>query len=409
MTKRTKPRRRKATRKHISGVCFTKHRATGQGYFLLEGQRHYVGRYDDPDTARRARRFILEYAARDGQTNPPGQDEITVAELVARYWRHAERYYTRPDGSPTSELSNVRAVCRPLIDLYEDTPARDFGPLALKVVRERMIRGVGMRHPICRDSVNKHVHRIRRIFRWGVSEELIAPSVYEALRAVPGLRRGRTGVKESKPVRPVPEKHVDAIRPHVSRQVWAAVQLQLLTAARPGEILGLRPMDIDRSAKVWTAKLGDHKTAHHGHRREIFFGPRAQRVLRQFLLRPKDRYLFSPAEAERDRRKALHDARTTPLHYGNAPGTNRKENPERKPKDSYDVPAYRRAISRACRTAGISVWTPHRLRHSAATCIRREFGLEVASIICGHKSLVVTQTYAEANRAKALKVMAEVG
>ena len=50
-----------------------------------------------------------------------------------------------------------------------------------------------------------------------------------------GLRRGRTAAKEPEPVRPVPDQHIEAVRPHASRQVWALVRLQLLTGARGGE------------------------------------------------------------------------------------------------------------------------------------------------------------------------------
>ena len=55
------------------------------------------------------------------------------------------------------------------------------------------------------------------------------------------------------------------------------------------------------------------------------------------------------------------------------------------------------------------VWTPHRLRHSAATYIRKEFGLEGAQIMLGHARADVTQVYAEVNEAKALKIAAEIG
>ncbi|MBK8270391.1 MAG: site-specific integrase [Planctomycetes bacterium] len=54
-------------------------------------------------------------------------------------------------------------------------------------------------------------------------------------------------------------------------------------------------------------------------------------------------------------------------------------------------------------------WHPHQLRHSAATRLRREFGIETAKIILGHKSLDVTQLYAEADHARAADAMARVG
>lgn len=54
-------------------------------------------------------------------------------------------------------------------------------------------------------------------------------------------------------------------------------------------------------------------------------------------------------------------------------------------------------------------WHPHQLRHNAATFLRRQFGIEVASIILGHSSLAITGTYAEQNHKRAIEVMRQVG
>jgi integrase len=54
-------------------------------------------------------------------------------------------------------------------------------------------------------------------------------------------------------------------------------------------------------------------------------------------------------------------------------------------------------------------WHPHQLRHTAATNLRRDFGLEAAQVILGHKTLTATEIYAERNVAKARQVMGEVG
>lgn len=99
-------------------------------------------------------------------------------------------------------------------------------------------------------------------------------------------------------MRPVPQELVDAVRPFVSRQVWAMIELQLLMAARPGEISRVRPGDIDRSGRVWVHRPAEHKTAWHGHQRAIYIGLRAQAALTPFLLRPAEAYCFSPAEAD---------------------------------------------------------------------------------------------------------------
>ena len=55
------------------------------------------------------------------------------------------------------------------------------------------------------------------------------------------------------------------------------------------------------------------------------------------------------------------------------------------------------------------VWSPHQLRHNAATYLRKQFGLEAAQVIPGHRNLSVTEIYAEKNVEAAIKIMAQVG
>ncbi|MGH7214963.1 MAG: tyrosine-type recombinase/integrase, partial [Tepidisphaeraceae bacterium] len=102
-----------------------------------------------------------------------------------------------------------------------------------------------------RNVVNRQVNRIRSVFAWAVAQELIPASVHHGFQAVAGLKRGRSDARDTEPVKPVPDAHVEAVRPYVSRQVWALVQLQLLTGARPGELLPMRPLDLDTRGDVW--------------------------------------------------------------------------------------------------------------------------------------------------------------
>jgi integrase len=219
---------------------------------------------------------------------------------------------------------------------------------------------------------------------------------------------------------------IEAVLPCVSPQVKVMIRLQMLTGMRPGEAVIMRTRDIDQTVKPWLYRPCRHKTEHLGHERVIFLGPQAQEVLRPFLKEGhSEQFLFSPVEADRDRRSKLHARRVTPLSCGNKPGTNRKRKPKRKPRDRYDVGSYARAISYGCRSAypappGLNDvdlinwrqshhWHPHQLRHNAATRLRREFGLEVAQVVLGHKTLAVTQVYAERDVESARKVMSNIG
>lgn len=53
---------------------------------------------------------------------------------------------------------------------------------------------------------------------------------------------------------------LDGVPSHLSRPVDVVVELQLLTGARPGELVGLRPADRDRPhAGVWACRPATHK------------------------------------------------------------------------------------------------------------------------------------------------------
>jgi integrase len=375
-----------------------------RAFVELDGVRHYLGTFGTVESRHEYHRLLAEWNA-NGQHLPVAQDAITIVELLARFLEHAKTYYVKPDGKQTAEVSSFIQVIKLLKKTYGDRAVTDFGPLALKAVREQMIEMEWVR-----GHINKQIGRLKMIFRWGVAEELVPPTVYQALTAVPGLKRGRSAAKESEPVTPAPEGDIAAINPHVSEQVWTIIQLQLLTAARSGELVMMRPVDLDRTRRVWTYTPHDHKTAHHGHERTIYIGPRAQEVLAPYLLsRSPDAFLFSPEEAEAARRSKLHAKRKTPLSCGNSPGTNRVDEPECRPGDHYTQESYRRAIQRACKKANVPSWHPHQLRHNAATRLRAEFGLEITQIMLGHARADVTQVYAERDRAKALDAAAKVG
>jgi integrase len=327
------------------------------------------------------------------------------------YQHYAETYYIK-NGQPTKELPNIRVALRPLRVLYGHTPSAEFGPLRFKTVRMEMIKS-----RLCRNEVNKRMRRIIRVFKWAVGEEIIAPSVHQALRAVPGLRRGQGEVRESAPVKPVPDAFVDSIQPNVSRQVWAMIQLQRLSGMRPGEVCIMRTVDLDTSGRVWVYTPESHKTEHHGRDRWIYLGPAAQEILRPWLRPELTAYLFSPADAEAARHAEQRKNRKTAVQPSQQ--NRRLRRPTKAPGERYTVDSYRQAIvygiKRANHEAGrnqsrtIAHWHPNQLRHNAATRLRREFGLDVARAVLGHSSPVVTEVYAELDGAKAADAMERIG
>jgi len=376
------------------------HKPSGQAVATLSGRDHYLGPHGTQVSRDEYDRVVAEWLA-NGRRAVLAEEErpsLLVTELVGAYWRHAQAYYVK-DGKPTGEQWHIKTMLRVVKKLYGRTPVAQFGPLALKACREELIAEGQVRR-----TINQNAGRIKRMFRWGVENEMVPGEVYHALRAVEGLKRGRSAAKESEGVKPVPEEHVEKVLPVVSAAVGAMIRVQLLTGMRPGEVVIMCGCDIDRSGRVWTYKPMRHKTEHFGDLRVVYLGPQAQKVLKPFLAGDRAGFLFSAAEAEEARQ-----ARRTMAGDTSRGSRGRTEDRARAWREHYDVDSYRRAITRACEAAKIDPWHPHRLRHSAATKLRKDYGIEAARVVLGHKSAAVTEIYAETDRARAAEVMAEVG
>jgi integrase len=327
---------------------------------------------------------------------------LSCNEIMLAYIEEHSEYY-RKDGRSTGELELVKYALKFVKRLYGHRAASEFGPLALKTVRDDMIAA-----GLCRRTINNQVGRIKRVFRWATANELVPPSVYQGLQAVPGLRRGRSAAKETEPVRPVPEEHVEAVLGVVPAPVGAMIRLQLLTGMRPGEVVTMRGRDIDRTGEVWTYVPESHKTEHHGQSRFVHLGPKAQAVVRPFLKADPDGFLFSARDAEEARQARRRLERVSPMTPSQAK-RKRKRNRERAPGGRYTVKSYRRCVARACEGLDVPSWHPHQLRHNAGTRLRKEYGIEAARVVLGHRSAAVTEIYAEMDQAAAARIMASVG
>jgi integrase len=402
---------------------YSLHKSSGRARVIVDGQHIWLGKFGSDESVERYNRLVAELVASPAKIaarSTPPLDGLTVAEVAAAFWAHAEGYYQK-DGRATNQLQLIKLALRPVRNLYSRAPASEFGPLALKAVRSQMVQD-----GLCRKEVNRRIRLVKQAFRWAVAEELIPSGIYEAMRTVDGLRIGRTTAPDHAPIQPVADEVVDATLPHLPPTVAAMVKLQRLSGARPGELCALRPSDVDRSdSDVWIYRPRSHKNQHHGQSRIIYFGPRAREIVAPYLLRPSDANCFSPAESERNRLEELHAKRKTPLSCGNKPGSNRRKRPKRKPRDFYEVKSYRQAIARAVNKANrerieeakkrgeepelLPLWAPNQLRHTAATEIRKTFGLEGAGATMGHSKLDTTQIYAEKNMNLAREIAKKIG
>jgi hypothetical protein len=161
------------------------HKASGKAVVRLSGIDVYCGVHGTPEAKATYDREIAEWLARGRQPDPsrrigkpeePSPSGISVNELLVAFWKHAENHCRRPDGTLTNEISEYKQTFQLVRGLYGLTAAADFGPLALKALRQVMV-GKGW----CRGLINQRVNRIRRVFKWAAGEELIPFDVYQRL------------------------------------------------------------------------------------------------------------------------------------------------------------------------------------------------------------------------------------
>ena len=88
------------------------HKASGRGYVNLNGRRTYLGKFDLPEMRAKYDQFIAEWLA-NGRQRRADPATLTVNELAARFWRHAESYYRHSHGiEPARQSAEDRTAIR---------------------------------------------------------------------------------------------------------------------------------------------------------------------------------------------------------------------------------------------------------------------------------------------------------
>jgi integrase len=344
-------------------------------------------------------RLLLELATTSRPVQAKQAESLNEALLA--YLEHATGYYSK-----SNELYSIKYALRPIRELYGDERPEDFGPKKLAAVRESMVR-----EGLTRQGINKRVRLIVRCFKWLVAEELVPSSVHESLKALSGLKAGKSIAKESEERGPVEESIVMATLDQMSGHPRAIVELLWLTGARPGELCKMTLAQLDTSGSVWLYRVAHHKSSHRGKVRTVALGPRAIAVLKAHLeqrgpIGPDDP-VFSPLANREARFQTMRAERKTKVQPSQV--NRKKKKPRRLPADCYSPNAISQAVEKAAKLAKVEHWFPYQLRHAFATRIRKQFGLEEAQVLLGHAAADVTQVYAQRDEAKAVEVAKNVG
>ena len=224
----------------------------------------YLGADGTAEARREYARVLAEWEAADRVVAPAKPDvrhrvrrpeAVTVAEVVLQYFRTVVKARHRDAGGTlTKHGEQMREALRMLRVEAGDIPAMDFGPKLLRAVRTSMA-DTGR---FCRPMVNKNVRFIVNAFKWGVSEELIPPRVYDALRTLEPIKAGEVPeLREYKVVQAVPDATVNATLPHLSTRPCAGWSN---SCASPGQgAANLRPCAISTSTP-W-ARCGGRRSS----------------------------------------------------------------------------------------------------------------------------------------------------
>ncbi|WP_373651616.1 tyrosine-type recombinase/integrase [Schlesneria sp. DSM 10557] len=330
----------------------------GRAFTKVDGRFVSLGRGDNPESRRRYAVLLTEHTglAVTASTATEKRASVTVNELLLRFVTEELPRYS------TSEQYCQKTVVRLLRQLFGETLVSEFGPLRLRVVRKAMVDGDPTqkdqngkpcpRKPWSRDTVNRNVKRIQAIFRWGVSWEIVPETVAASLGTVRILAAGETAAAESTPRRSVSKSDIEAVRRQLTQRNRDILDLLGLTGARPGELLSVRAKDLNQDGEVWRFDLIKHKTAHKGKSRTLFFNSKAQAILQRYITDDPEARLF-------------------PIR-----------------RDSFG-----HAVLRACTRAGIEPFVPHEIRHTTATKLVDEVGIESAQRLLGHSDQAMTQHY----------------
>jgi integrase len=377
-------------------------RDRNQAFSKHDGKRIYHGKWGTPEAEKSYKRFIA--ALIGGYALPKQVDngavvrdtDVLVSELASAFLDDHESRIGRID------YLNYKYAVEYLAEVYGELAVNEFSPKKLKAVRSRMVK-VGT---LCRGTVNTFTKYIKRIFAWGVEEELVSANVAHGLRVVKSLRAGEEGTFDHPEREAVPDWVIAATLPFLPPTVAAIVQVQWLTGMRPSEVLIMRVGDIDRSRSngLWYYSP-KHKTEEHVGEKPIPLGKPEQRLIAPYLVGKKpDAAVFSPRTAMEERNAERKANRKTKISPSQA-----ARDKERAAKPSYyaefyNPDSYRKAIHHAIEKGNrqlpdgekIPHWFPYLLRNSAATAIELEHGLDEAQAQLGHTTADMTKRYSAA-------------
>ncbi len=182
---------------------------------ISKQRREYqLGKYGSASSRTLYYQLLAEFEAAGKRLPPvdrcdPDQAGTTVSELCLVYLEWVKGYYS------TSEANNIKIILREFRKYHGSDLAESMGPNALRRFRETLI---SPEYDWSRNYCNSQLKRLRRLYKWAASREMVAVHVYESIRTLESLKKGRTDARENKKVVPVDIGIVEKTIPFLNRQ-----------------------------------------------------------------------------------------------------------------------------------------------------------------------------------------------
>lgn len=393
------------------------HAASGRSRVRVCGREIWLGPAGSPEADRRYREILAAWVASGGKsidtagepatttrsmptapastatpptpaaTTSPAESvipDLTVGGLVIQYLAHIQAGRTKAELASVSKWWRAREVGNATYS-RQALPVTQFGPRVLREIRDELANSPkqyefeGGPQYRARTHVNRLVREIVTMFGWGVSEELVPVTVWQALKTTPHLRPGESKARETEKRQPVTDDHFEAVLPFLPPVVADLLRFARLASCRPDEAARLRMEDVEPAGAVFKWTLRKHKTQRTVGTKAIPIGPRAAAVMQRWAAgkQPAD-LVFSRADRDRVQVEGTIPMRTL-----------------RSKRQQFDTDQITKWVRTACDLAKTPRWTTYQLRHAGLTAVRRECGVEAEAAIAGWTTPKLAYHYAQ--------------
>lgn len=261
-------------------------RQTGRDFAFVEfqGKRN---RLPGPYGSQKSKQAYAEFLSEISQEKQPEiiTNQMTLLQLCTSFLDWAEINHTPKEYQHYNRLVSVLGGSK-----FFGIRAVNIGPNIFRQIQQFLIdfrpkQKEGYRKPPKRWSrqyINKQMDKLKDIFQWAISIELIGPEHLVALDTVQPLKKNRTAAPEAKKVKPVDYSPVHRTIEFAGPVIGAMIELQLVTGMRPGNVCRICPAEIiDRHKKIWAFRPIAHKTEWRGVVLSIPLGPQTQSIIRR--------------------------------------------------------------------------------------------------------------------------------